>query len=98
MLVSCRNPGHGARLTLLQAFSAKLLDVARPIRLSMTQTQGREMSLHSKLMPRTSTAVYFCNPQGLWQLVPNEALMAWCVTICPMRLALSVVAGVLREK
>jgi IS30 family transposase len=46
---------------VLQAFTDNLLSVARPMRLSMTYDQGREVALHKKLSEQTGMVVYFCD-------------------------------------
>lgn len=57
---------------ILQAFTDKLLGIARPMLLSMTKTQGREMSMHKKLSEQTGIAVCFCDPHSPWQRGSNE--------------------------
>ena len=57
---------------VLQAFTDKLLGIARPMLLSMTKTQGREMAMHKKLSEQTGIAVCFCDPHSPWQRGSNE--------------------------
>jgi IS30 family transposase len=46
---------------VLQAFTDKLLSVARPMRLNMAYDQGREMAMHKRLSEQTGMVVYFCD-------------------------------------
>ena len=57
---------------VLKAFTVKLLGVAQPIRLSMVNTQGREMTIHKKLSGPTGIAVYLCDSHSHWQRGSNE--------------------------
>ncbi len=52
---------------MLQAFTDKLVSIAKPMRLSMTYDQGREMAMHKRLSELTGIAVYFCDPHSPWQ-------------------------------
>lgn len=56
----------------MAAFSDKLLEIAAPIRQSMTYGQGREMTTHKELSRRTGVAVYFCDLHSHWQRGSNE--------------------------
>ncbi len=57
---------------MLRALTDKFLDVAKPMRLSMTYDQGREMALHKTLSERTGIAVHLCDPHSPWQRGYNE--------------------------
>lgn len=57
-------PCTASAANVLQGFTDKLLDIAQPMRLSMTCDQGREMGIHKKLGGQTGTAVYFCDPHS----------------------------------
>lgn len=51
----------------LAAFTAKVNQIAVPMRQSLTYDQGREMSKHQELARNTNIRVYFCNPHSPWQ-------------------------------
>jgi len=51
----------------LAAFTAKLNQIAAPMRQSLTYDQGREMSKHRELARDTNIRVYFCDPHSPWQ-------------------------------
>ena len=51
----------------LAAFTAKLNQIAQPMRQSLTYDQGREMSKHQELARNTNIRVYFCDPHSPWQ-------------------------------
>jgi transposase, IS30 family len=51
----------------LAAFTAKLNQIAQPMRQSLTYDQGREMSKHQDLARNTNIRVYFCDPHSPWQ-------------------------------
>lgn len=72
MLVKLPHPKPASAAHVLQVFSDKLLGIAKPMRLSMTYDQGREMALHKKLTEKTGVAVYFCDPHSPWQRGSNE--------------------------
>ena len=72
MLVKLPEFKPASAANVLQAFTDKLLGIAQPMRLSMTKTQGREMSMHKKLSEQTGIAVYFCDPHSPWQRGSNE--------------------------
>lgn len=57
---------------VMQAFTDKLLQIAQPMRQSMTYDQGKEMALHKQLTQSTGMAVYFCDPHSPWQRGSNE--------------------------
>lgn len=51
----------------LAAFTAKLNDIAQPLRQTLTYDQGREMARHRELARNTNIRVYFCDPHSPWQ-------------------------------
>ena len=51
----------------LAAFTAKLNQIAQPLRKSLTYDQGREMARHRELALATNIRVYFCDPHSPWQ-------------------------------
>jgi IS30 family transposase len=72
MLVKLPEFKPASAANVLQGFTDKLMGIAQPMRLSMTQTQCREMRMHKKLSVKTSIAVCFCDPHSPWQRGPNE--------------------------
>ena len=72
MLVKLPEFKPASAANVLQGFTDKLLSIAKPMRLSMTYDQGREMSMHRKLSQNTGIAVYFCDPHSPWQRGSNE--------------------------
>ena len=51
----------------LAAFTAKLNQIAAPMRKTLTYDQGKEMARHRELARNTSMRVYFCDPHSPWQ-------------------------------
>jgi transposase, IS30 family len=51
----------------LAAFTAKLNDIAQPLRQTLTYDQGKEMARHRELARNTHIRVYFCDPHSPWQ-------------------------------
>ena len=51
----------------LAAFTAKLNQIAAPLRQTLTYDQGREMARHRELARATNMRVYFCDPHSPWQ-------------------------------
>lgn len=51
----------------LAAFTAKLNDIAQPLRQTLTYDQGKEMARHRELARNTNMRVYFCDPHSPWQ-------------------------------
>ena len=51
----------------LAAFTAKLNQIAKPLRQTLTYDQGREMARHRELARDTNIRVYFCDPHSPWQ-------------------------------
>ncbi len=51
----------------LAAFTAKLNQIAAPMRQTLTYDQGREMSKHRELARDPNIRVYFCDPHSPWQ-------------------------------
>ena len=51
----------------LAAFTAKLNQIAAPLRQTLTYDQGKEMARHRELARNTDIRVYFCDPHSPWQ-------------------------------
>lgn len=51
----------------LAAFTAKLNQIAAPLRQTLTYDQGKEMARHQDLARNTNIRVYFCDPHSPWQ-------------------------------
>ena len=51
----------------LAAFTAKLNQIAAPMRQTLTYDQGKEMTRHRELARDTNIRVYFCDPHSPWQ-------------------------------
>ncbi|MEY2686439.1 MAG: hypothetical protein RL375_637 [Pseudomonadota bacterium] len=51
----------------LAAFTAKLNQIAQPLRKTLTYDQGKEMTRHRELARATNIKVYFCDPHSPWQ-------------------------------
>lgn len=51
----------------LAAFTAKLKQIAQPLRQTLTYDQGKEMARHRELAKATNIRVYFCDPHSPWQ-------------------------------
>ena len=51
----------------LAAFTAKLNQIAAPMRQTLTYDQGTEMARHRELARATNIRVYFCDPHSPWQ-------------------------------
>lgn len=51
----------------LAGFTAKLNQIAAPMRQTLTYDQGREMARHRELAKATNMRVYFCDPHSPWQ-------------------------------
>lgn len=51
----------------LAGFTAKLHQIAAPLRQTLTYDQGREMARHRELARDTNMRVYFCDPHSPWQ-------------------------------
>lgn len=51
----------------LAGFTAKLNQIAAPLRQTLTYDQGREMARHRELARNTNIRVYFCDPHSPWQ-------------------------------
>ncbi len=72
MLVKLPHPQPASAVHVLQAFTDKLISIARPMRKTLTYDRGKEMSLHRELALATGMAVYFCDPHSPWQRGSNE--------------------------
>ena len=58
--------------TARDGFSAGLLAVPAPLRLTLTYDQGKEMARHKELAALTGLRVYFADPHAPWQRGSNE--------------------------
>lgn len=66
LVLLCRMPDSTAESALV-AFTAKLNQIAAPMRQTLTYDQGREMARHQELARATGMRVYFCDPHSPWQ-------------------------------
>ena len=66
MVLLCQMPDASAE-SALAAFTAKLNQIAAPLRQTLTYDQGKEMAYHQELARRTNIKVYFCDPHSPWQ-------------------------------
>lgn len=66
LVLLCRMPDATAQ-SALAAFTAKLNQVAQPMRQTLTYDQGKEMARHQELTQATGVKVYFCDPHSPWQ-------------------------------
>ena len=90
MLVKLPEFKPASAANVLQAFTDKLLGIAQPMRLSMTKTQGREMSMHKKLSEQPGIAVYFCDPHSPWQRGSNKNMNGLVRRYLPKGAGLSI--------
>jgi transposase, IS30 family len=58
--------------TARDGFAAGLLAVPAPLRLTLTDDQGKEMARHRELAALTGLCVYFADPHAPWQRGSNE--------------------------
>jgi transposase, IS30 family len=58
--------------TARDGFAAGLLAVPAPLRLTLTDDQGKEMARHKELATLTGLRVYFADPHAPWQRGSNE--------------------------
>ena len=72
VLVKLPHPNPSTAAHVLQAFSDKLKQIAKPMRQSLTYDRGTEMAKHEKLSENTGMKVYFCDPHSPWQRGSNE--------------------------
>ena len=63
LVLLCKMPDATAESALL-AFTAKLNQIAAPMRQTLTYDQGREMARHQELTQQTGVKVYFCDPHS----------------------------------
>lgn len=66
LVLLCKMPDATAA-SALAAFTAKLNQVAQPMRQTLTYDQGKEMARHRELAQATGMRVYFCDPHSPWQ-------------------------------
>jgi IS30 family transposase len=71
-VIKLPHPKPATAAHVLQAFTDKLQGIAKPLRLSLTYDQGKEMAYHRQLTEATGIAVYFCDPHSPWQRGSNE--------------------------
>jgi IS30 family transposase len=72
ILVKLPHPHPATAAHVLQAFTDKLNQIARPMRKPLTYDRGREMAHHAQWTTHTGIAVYFCDPHSPWQRGTNE--------------------------
>jgi IS30 family transposase len=66
LVLLCKMPDASAQ-SALAAFTAKLNQIAAPLRQTLTYDQGKEMACHKALAQATGVRVYFCDPHSPWQ-------------------------------
>jgi len=66
LVLLCKMPDATAQAALA-AFTAKLHQIAQPLRQTLTYDQGKEMARHRELAQATNMRVYFCDPHSPWQ-------------------------------
>lgn len=66
LVLLCKMLGATAQ-SALAAFSARLNQVAQPLRQTLTYDQCKEMACHQQLVKATGMRVYFCDPHSPWQ-------------------------------
>jgi transposase, IS30 family len=54
------------------ALTARLLEIPRDLRLTLTWDQGRELTLHEEIERASGTRIFFCEPRMPWQRPTNE--------------------------
>ena len=72
ILVKLPHPNPSTAANVLQAFTDKLITIAKPMRKTLTYDRGKEMTHHQQLSINTGIAVYFCDPHSPWQRGTNE--------------------------
>jgi IS30 family transposase len=66
LVLLARMPDASAEAALA-GFTAKLHQIAAPLRQTLTYDQRREMARHRELARNTNMRVYFCDPHSPWQ-------------------------------
>ena len=66
LVLLCKMPDATAA-SALAAFSAKLNQIAQPLRQTLTYDQGKELACHRELTQATGVKIYFCDPHSPWQ-------------------------------
>ena len=66
LVLLCPMPDATAA-SALAAFSAKLNQIAQPLRQTLTYDQGKELACHRELAQATGVKIYFCDPHSPWQ-------------------------------
>jgi hypothetical protein len=54
------------------ALAAKITELPKQLRPSLTWDQGREMAQHARFSVASGVPVYFCDPRSPWQRGSNE--------------------------
>jgi IS30 family transposase len=62
---------HGA-VAVQQAMIAKMSQLPKILRQTLTWDQGREMANHAQIAAATDLDIYFCDPHSPWQRGSNE--------------------------
>jgi transposase, IS30 family len=62
---------HGAA-AVQQAMIAKMSELPKILRQTLTWDQGREMANHAEIAAATDLDIYFCDPHSPWQRGSNE--------------------------
>ena len=65
-------PTDRTAATLAHAMTAKVPEIPKILRRSLTWDQGSEMALHTKITEATGLPIYFCDPHSPWQRGTNE--------------------------
>jgi len=71
LVMLARMEGSTAQAAL-EGFTEALNRVHEPMRKTLTDDQGKEMSRHKELTARTGVRVYFADPHSRWQRGSNE--------------------------
>jgi IS30 family transposase len=70
MLIALPN-GHAADV-VADALAAKIVELPKRLRRSLTWDQGKEMAAHAQFSVQTGVPVFFCDPRSPWQRGSNE--------------------------
>ena len=69
---------HGA-VAVQQAMIAKMSELPKILRQTLTWDQGREMFHHAQIAAATDLDIYFCDPHSPWQRGSNENTVSLAV-------------------